>query len=612
MSIDPVASTSTATPLEPVASTSIASTSTVETPIASTSTAEPMASTSTVETPTAKKPSYKPPNLSEEHLKAIVNVLISGECSNKAFQHTLSSIQQLSIVPSYKSVLLSELVTCAKHTSDTLFTELSELKTRVSASTGDIDPEVLKPFSTPSSNQTKLLRLYKTIDFIHKTRDEDLIKIYESLHVSSVWECLGSLLSEIGEDEKSISIVSVLLPAIESFMVISKPHIRKKPLKSGDLTTDAEKLFISFSEHHKKLLNTLVRTTPSLLNGSFGLLVHNPKILEFDNKRTYFTQQLHRKRQDSGTLNLNVRRAYVFEDSYHQMQGRPGNEVKSAKLAVKFHDEEGVDAGGVTREWFSVLARQMFNPDYALFKPSAADKVTYAPNRASWINPDHLSYFKFVGRIIGKAIYDGMLLDAYFTRAFYKAMLGIPVDWRDMEAVDPEYHKSLAWILENDITDILDLTFSTVVDDFGTEKVVDLIQDGRNVAVNEGNKNEYVRLITEQRLTEAIATQMTAFLSGFNEMIPRDLLQIFNEQELELLISGLPEIDVDDWRVNTEYGNYTVSSPQVVWFWRAVRGMDGEERAKLIQFVTGTSKVPLEGFGKLQGSHGVQKFQVCF
>ncbi|MCO5610566.1 hypothetical protein L7F22_064805 [Adiantum nelumboides] len=85
----------------------------------------------------------------------------------------------------------------------------------------------------------------------------------------------------------------------------------------------------------------------------------------------------------------------------------------------------------------------MFNPDYALFQPCAADRTTYQPNRASAVNPDHLSYFRFVGRVIGKAIYDGRLLDAYFTRSFYKHILGKPVDYRDLEAVDPEYYKSL-------------------------------------------------------------------------------------------------------------------------------------------------------------------------
>eukprot|EP00842_Homolaphlyctis_polyrhiza_P005726 jgi/Hompol1/6154/HPOL_002609-RA len=373
-------------------------------------------------------------------------------------------------------------------------------------------------------------------------------------------------------------------------------------------------LFFVFTDEHKKILNTMVRNNPSLMNGSFSLLVHNPKILEFDNKRTYFTQQLHKKstnyRDHFGSLQINVRRQYVFEDSFHQLSGRSGDELKYGKLAVRFHEEEGIDAGGVTREWFSVLARQMFNPDYALFRPSAADRVTYQPNRASGINPDHLHYFKFVGRIIGKAIYDGRLLDAYFTRSFYKCILGSQVDYKDMEAIDPEFHKSLEWILQNDITDVLDLTFSTEIDDFGRQRVIDLKPNGRNIVVTEANKVEYVKLITEQRLVVAIKDQIDAFLKGFHEVIPADLVRIFNEQELELLISGMPDLDIDDWKNNTEYQNYTAASPQVQWFWRAVRSFTQEERAKLIQFATGTSKVPLEGFAALQGSSGVQKFQI--
>ena len=97
---------------------------------------------------------------------------------------------------------------------------------------------------------------------------------------------------------------------------------------------------------------------------------------------------------------------------------------------------------------------------------------------------------------------------------------------------------------------------------------------------------------------------------GFHEIIPAELVAIFNEQELELLISGLPEIDVDDWKSNTEYHNYTGASPQIQWFWRAIRSFDKEERAKLRQCVTGTSKVPLNGFGELEGMNGFSRFNI--
>ncbi|RKP02374.1 hypothetical protein CXG81DRAFT_10844 [Caulochytrium protostelioides] len=486
------------------------------------------------------------------------------------------------------------------------------------------------------------------------------------MNFSHLWKGLGENLETINEKPDLLPIATVLLPLIESFMVVSKPYVmvqhkhenasvnlnlnetpsvgqktvsellqqqHQRALASSRATSPPlgattasgsqhphqpalslnEELFFVFTEEHRKILNTMVRHNPSLMSGSFSLLILNPKVLEFDCKRTYFTQQLHRRsrmHQPHPTLQVNVRRQYVFEESFHQLHGRRGKDIAFAKLNVRFTDEEGVDAGGVTREWFSVLARQMFNPDYALFKPSAVDKITYQPNRASWVNPDHLSYFKFVGRIIGKAIHDGRLMDCYFTRSFYKQLIDVPVDYKDMEAFDPDLHKSLVWMLNNDITDIIDETFSIETEDFGEKKTIELKPGGAELPVTEENKREYVDLLVKQKLTTAIKQQIDAFMSGFNEVIPKELIRIFNEQELELLISGLPDIDIDDWKNNTEYVNYTSSSTQIQWFWRAIRSFSQEEKAKVIQFATGTSKVPLEGFAQLQGSSGVQKFNI--
>ena len=158
--------------------------------------------------------------------------------------------------------------------------------------------------------------------------------------------------------------------------------------------------------------------------------------------------------------------------------------------------------------------------------------------------------------------------------------------------------------------DVLELTFSTEEDEWGHKKEVDLIPNGRDIAVTEENKMEYVRLITELKLTTAIRAQIDAFVKGFYEIIPKDLVRIFDEQELELLISGLPDIDIDDWRANTAYQGYTSSSPQIQWFWRAVRAFGREERAKLLQFVTGSSKIPMGGFANLEGMNGVSKFLI--
>jgi len=143
-------------------------------------------------------------------------------------------------------------------------------------------------------------------------------------------------------------------------------------------------------------------------------------------------------------------------------------------------------------------------------------------------------------------------------------------------------------------------------------KVVELKQNGANINVTEENKHEYVQAVAKMRMTTGIQEQIDAFLKGFYELIPQSLIQIFNEKELELLISGMPHIDIDDLKNNTEYVGYVANDQIVRWFWECVKEFTEEEKALLIQFVTGTSKVPLEGFKALQGmsSSGPQKFQI--
>ena len=134
-------------------------------------------------------------------------------------------------------------------------------------------------------------------------------------------------------------------------------------------------------------------------------------------------------------------------------------------------------------------------------------------------------FFKFIGRIIGKALYEGRVLDCHFSRAVYKQILGKTISIKDMESLDLDYYKSLLWILENDITDVLTETFSLRSEDFGEDRIIDLIDNGRNIAVTEQNKQEYVQLVAEYRLTGSVKDQLQNFLKGFNDIIPAELSQ---------------------------------------------------------------------------------------
>ncbi|TCD71204.1 hypothetical protein EIP91_011682 [Steccherinum ochraceum] len=580
-----------------------------------------------------------PPVIPLNVLRFVVNILTAGECSGRTFSHSLALIQHLSYIPDAREVIAQELSTRAQEFGGSLCTALDDLAQALKESKNeDVTSTVASKFSPASSDQAKLLRVLKTIDYMYSPKAanntsttpnsadvEKLQSIYESFNFTGLWRRLGECLASIEENSELEHIATVLLPLIESLMVVCKYvgsqssaantsrllRAASSP-KSPTTRETMEELFVVFTDAHRKVLNLMVRNNPSLMSGSFSLLVHNPRVLDFDNKRNYFSQQVHKRphtREHYSTLQLNVRRQRVFEDSFQYLQRKTGEQIKYGKLSIRFYDEEGVDAGGVTREWFQILARQMFDPNYALFQPCAADRLTYQPNRASNVNPEHLSFFKFVGRVIGKAIYDGRLLDAYFARSLYRQLLGKPVDYRDVEWVDPEYYNSLCWILENDPS-ALELTFSVEAEEFGVMKIVDLKEGGATIPVTEENKREFVQLSAQYRLYSSIKEQIESLLTGFYEIIPKDLITIFDEKELELLISGTPDIDVDEWRAATEYNGYTSSDPVIVWWWRALKSFNREERAKVLSFATGTSRVPLGGFVELQGVQGVQRFSI--
>jgi E3 ubiquitin-protein ligase HUWE1 len=579
------------------------------------------------------------PSVLNSSLRNVITIMVSDNCSSRTFQQTLSAIQNLLVVCPGGEVFANELSKDAKKLGDNLAVDLTALYEYLSKNPEieDYESSVMAKFTSSNSDQSKLLRVLTALDYLFgdnekpdkdedENMDEDhpkekLTNIYNGLDLGELWGALSETL-ELFETHKSMtSIATTLLPTIEALMVICK-HSRVKDIQNKDVlkyeskkvdysTEPIENLFFVFTDAHKKILNTMVRSNPKLMSGPFTMLVQNPRVLEFDNKKNYFDRQLHSDNDSAKqALQISVRRDQVFLDSYRALFFKPKDLFRDSKLEISFKGEAGVDAGGITREWYQVLSRQMFNPDYALFLPVASDKTTFHPNRTSWVNPEHLSFFKFIGRVIGKAIYDNCFLDCHFSRDVYKSILGRSVSLKDLETIDLEYYNSLMWMLENDITDVIIETFSVETEDYGEVKTIDLIPNGRDISVTEDNKHEYVRLVVEYRLQTSVKEQVDNFLQGFHEIIPKSLISIFDEQELELLVSGLPDIDVDDWKNNTVYINYSSSSKEILYFWRAVRSFDKEERAKLLQFATGTSKVPLNGFKELEGSNGATKFSI--
>uniref|UniRef100_A0A665VQ13 HECT-type E3 ubiquitin transferase n=1 Tax=Echeneis naucrates TaxID=173247 RepID=A0A665VQ13_ECHNA len=313
-------------------------------------------------------------------------------------------------------------------------------------------------------------------------------------------------------------------------------------------------------------------------------------------------------RTGKSSLFLMKKMKTLFEDSFQQIMSFHPQDLRR-RLWVIFPGEEGLDYGGVAREWFFLLSHEVLNPMYCLFEYAGKDNYCLQINPASYINPDHLKYFKFIGRFIAMALFHGKFIDTGFSLPFYKRILNKPLALKDLESIDPEFYNSLIWIKDNNIEECgLEMFFSVDKEILGEVTTHELKPDGGNIQVTEENKEEYIRLVAEWRLSRGVEEQTQAFFQGFNEVLPQQYLQYFDAKELEVMLCGMQEIDLVDWQRNTIYRHYARSSKQILWFWQFVKEMDNEKRMRLLQFVTGTCRLPVGGFADLMGSNGPQKF----
>ncbi|KAH7488478.1 hypothetical protein PRIC1_007407 [Phytophthora ramorum] len=337
--------------------------------------------------------------------------------------------------------------------------------------------------------------------------------------------------------------------------------------------------------------------------------------LSFRMKKQWFLVQLSRIATPvtEAVAKLTVTRERIIQQSLQLAEAPP--DALHAYLKITFDGEPGIDAGGLLREWFGIVCKQIFSEKMGLFVPTKGEDMSY------WIDPlsdekneTHLKLFRLAGILIGKALFEGLVLDAHLALPLLKHVLGIPISFSDLEFLDEELHRNCKWLRSNNHVEALCLTFSVMLEN-GTE--VDLKENGRNVDVTDENKEEYLRLVLEHRMLDSIADQLQEFLMGIYDVVPKALLSVFDYQELELILCGIPTIDTADWKAHTHVryikpeenrkGNITEEEQNGVlqWFWIVVEGLAPEERARLLQFVTGTSRVPVEGFRGLMSSSGI-------
>jgi hypothetical protein len=330
----------------------------------------------------------------------------------------------------------------------------------------------------------------------------------------------------------------------------------------------------------------------------------------FWSKHIWFLDQLEMLQVPYGAgseaMRIEVRRDRLLEDSFNQIMSMSVGDLRRW-LRVQFVDEPGVDAGGLEREWFELITEALFDPSTGLFMPQPEDGAYSISPASGTANEMHLEYFRLAGRILGKLLMEHAVTPYRLALPILQHILASPQSFSDLQFIDQELYRNLQWMRHHSV-ESLELDFSVAMESFGAREVVELLPGGSQIAVSDENKDQYLLLRFQHKVLTSVEAQVWHLLQGFYEVIPASLVGVFDHAELNYLLSGIQEVDVNDWRRHTSYhGVYARQGEAhhaIRWFWEIVEEMSSEDRSRLLQFCTGSSRLPPHGFKALQSNDG--------
>ena len=343
-------------------------------------------------------------------------------------------------------------------------------------------------------------------------------------------------------------------------------------------------------------------------------------------KRLWLMQYLYKNYglQNKENPVLIINRQNILEDSFRQFTTTKEFNI-SRPIKIFFIDEVASDEGGVYRDWYTCIFKSIFSQEKKLFKENnnnCLEKNTYM------LYPKYkgmkLEYYEFIGKLFTKALVDMMNINNYqINLTIIKQILKKPINLEDMQYYDMDLYKSLLFIkneknIENN-EELKDMRFTWIIrDENNNRKEIELIPNGKNIKLNENNKNIFIEKVMYQEITRPYEEQISYFRKGMLIMIDDEVRNIFSIDEFKFILSGQAEIDIKDWKENTIYkGDYNEQHPVIKMFWECIEGLNKSQLEKFIEFVTGCSSIPLDGFGNLKGMGGnIMKFTIepyiCF
>ena len=360
----------------------------------------------------------------------------------------------------------------------------------------------------------------------------------------------------------------------------------------------------------------LTNSENEFIKGTKKELPRGKKDGTFEEKVDYLRYDISQKKIDftEGCETLFITRENVFENSLIQIE--IFNIYKEIKII--FLGEESSDAGGLIREWLTILFKQIMDEKTGLFERSDTDEVSYIIKKNIKNDKETLNKFYFIGKILAKALLENLTVNCCLNKVIYQLILKEDIKFDDLIFIDKPLYNSLNNLkkLKEEESDVDNIAFCEIYfsydykDDKGNLVTKDLIPNGKNILVTKNNLNKYI----EKRMEEFKQLQLIGvkeIIKGINSVFSVDYLKIFTSDQLELLINGTPFIDVDDWRLNTQYKNYNDYDNTIVMFWEVISSLTQEELSNFLLFCTGSSKVPIGGFKSLESNRGqISKFEI--
>eukprot|EP01132_Coremiostelium_polycephalum_P003196 gene3196-4002_t len=271
------------------------------------------------------------------------------------------------------------------------------------------------------------------------------------------------------------------------------------------------------------------------------------------------------------------------------------NELKK-ELKIQFIGEDGIDQGGVQKEFFQLVVRSIFNPQFGMF--------TYNEStRTFWFNPDSEDFveFELIGIILGLALYNTVILDVHFPLVIYKKLLNLKIGFEDIESIEPMIYQSLVKLRESEEDVSSWMTYFCVQrEKFGQAYVHELKKGGEDIVVDNSNRDEYLKLYADYLLNDSVSAQWNAFYKGFRMVCDSQFLKLLRAEELADLICGVEDLDFGELEKIAVYeGGYSTNDTTIRFFWQVLHGLNADLKRKFLFFTTGSDRVPYGGLKKL-------------